>query len=203
MLYLSVINDKISKFFIKNASAIYKFIIIAIVIIAAFTFFNKYKNKKENTFNQKLFDIINNNDSNLMLLKDLYGNNSLTRNNKVFTGLVLAKEYVKAGNIEDAIKIYDSIHEISTDKFIRDFAGYNLFRLSLNMYDAGKILNIYNTLIGENSSMSDFVKEQYSLYLLVNDRVDEAKVILESIQPNKNNKDLFDRIELYRTAYKF
>ena len=99
MLYLSVINDKISKFFIKNASAIYKFIIIAIVIIAAFTFFNKYKNKKENTFNQKLFDIINNNDSNLMLLKDLYGNNSLTRNNKVFTGLVLAKEYVKAGNI--------------------------------------------------------------------------------------------------------
>ena len=203
MLNLSVVSDRLSKFFIRNASIIYKLVTIVVIITVFFTFSSKYKNREESLFNQKLFDIVNNNDSDLKLLEDLYNNDKPTLKNRAFAGLVLAKEYIKANMIDDAIDVYDKIHGTSNDKFIRDFAGYNLFRLSLNLYDQNKILEIYNSLISENNSMMDLVKEQYSLYLLVNNRVDEAKIILDSIDQNDSNVDLFDRIELYRTAYKF
>ncbi len=203
MLNLSVVSDRLSKFFINNASAIYKLVAIVVIVAVFFTFSNKYKNREESLFNQKLFDIVNNNNSDLKLLEDLYNNDKSTVKNRAFAGLVLAKEYIKANMINDAINVYDKIHGTSNDKFIRDFAGYNLFRLSLNLYDQNKILEIYNSLISENNSMMDLVKEQYSLYLLVNNRVDEAKIVLDSIDQNDSNVDLFDRIELYRTAYKF
>ena len=203
MVYLSVINEKIGKFFVRNASMIYKLVFVLIFIVAFFTFSHKYTARKERILNQKLFDIVNNDGSDLKLLEELYKNNSLKSNNKLLTGLVLAKEYIKLDKIENAIKVYDDLHEMSGDTFIRDFAGYNLFRLALKNYDANKILNIYNALIGENSSMSDLVKEQYSLYLLENNRIDEAKIILKKNQKNEDNEDLFNRIKLYKIAYKF
>lgn len=204
MLYLSVINDRISKFFIKNASIIYKFIAIIIVIVALVTFSNRYKKRKEIISNQKLFDIINNNNSDVKLLEDLYKNGMQTNSNsKAFAGLILAKEYTKNNKVEDAIKIYDYIHGTVKDNFIKDFAGYNLFKLSTTVYDSNKILNIYNSLISEDNRMHELIKEQYSLYLLKHNRIEEAKIILKSIQKNENNVDLFNRIKLYKKAYKF
>lgn len=199
-------NDKNNNFLLKNSSILYSivFFIIILIIITCLIISNN-KNKNEEFDNQTLFSIIEDaNNINIKSLEELYKKESLSNNTKSFVGMALAKEYLRQGNYVDSIKIYDFVYNFTKDKFIKELASYNSFRLSLLTYeDEEKILNEYNVLISENNHLKDFVKEQYALYLLEKNKVNEAKIIFNSIEKNDTNQKIFERIELYKDTYKF
>lgn len=198
MLNFSIIYNKIE----KNKCNIYKVLLVLILILILFLSFNSYKNKKEKQFNQKLFEIVENYDSDLDLLNNLYINKDISENNKIFVGMILAKKYTQKNMYNEAIKIYNEIYLNSSDNFIIEYSGYNLLKLYIIQKDNEKILDLYNQLIKNNTDIIDLVKEQYILYLLDNNDIEQANNVINSINKVQDNKELFERIELYKNAYK-
>jgi hypothetical protein len=194
-LRLSVQKDNVKKFILNNIGTIVAVVLLVFItgIFCAFASF--YRSNKIKEHNMEMYLI-----SDLTDLENLYNKKSIPQTSKTFVGLKLVSMYKKDGNNPDRItSVYEDIFKNEKDVFFKNYAGLNLLISKINQenYSAAEISELILVLENKENPLLNLVMEQKALFLMRENRKEDAKNILKDLAKKEIDIYLRERIDEY------
>lgn len=199
-LKFDVFKDKVKGFLIKNIKTIVAVFLFISVVFLFNIFIKLYQNNKIEDYNNKIYFAINSNNK-VNELEEIYNDKSTPRISKTFSGLKLIEEHINnVDSYSKIIDIYVDILENEKDVFFKNYAGLNLLLLKINeeILDEKYINELFSKLDNANNPLQDMILEQKAVFLIKQDKKNEAKTILNNLlRKNLDNKDFIERLNGY------
>ena len=198
-LKLDFKKDKVKSFFMNNMGAITALVLFVFVLFFSIMFVNAYKNSKIKNYSGKIFLALNSVDK-VGELEKIYGDDGAPRISKTFAGMKLVEEYKNSNNFSKVEDIYGEIFENEKEIFFKNYAGLNLLSMEINTdkMNIDKINKLFSKLENVKNPLYDMVLEQKIIFLMRQDKKDEAKTLVGGLlRKNSNSKNMQDRLNKY------
>ena len=195
-LKYDVKKDNIKQFIFKNISIIISITLIIFLGILFYIFLNIYKSNKIQSYNDKLFEILESEDQKEEL-KKMYFNNKIPRISKTLAGLNLV---AILDNNENEImeEIYNDIFKNEKELFFKYYAGLNLLVLKINLNrDNKEIEDLLRLLEDSKNPLLNLVLEQKALFLKSQGKNEESKNIFNELLKSNLDINFTNRINQY------
>ena len=194
-LKYDVLKDKIKLFLFRNINKIIILSILILVFIFGSLFITLYKNNKLSNYNEKIYYTLNGNNK-IQDLEKLYNDNSIPRISKTFAGFSLVDLY---SNIENKENILKEIYENEKDLFFKNYAGISILSMEINKnnYNKEYIESLIIELDKKDNPLINLFLEQKALYLVKENKKEEAKKIFINLLLANENEYFKNRINIY------
>ena len=194
-LKYDVLKDKIKLFLFRNINKIIILSILILVFIFGSLFITLYKNNKLSNYNEKIYYALNGNNK-IQDLEKLYNDNSIPRISKTFAGFSLVDLY---SNIENKENILKEIYENEKDLFFKNYAGISILSMEINKnnYNKEYIESLIIELDKKDNPLINLFLEQKALYLVKENKKEEAKKIFINLLLANENEYFKNRINIY------
>ncbi len=194
-LKYDVFKDKIKLFIFKHINKIIILSILILVFIFGSLFITLYKNNKLSNYNEKIYYALNGNNK-IRDLEELYNDNSIPRISKTFIGFSLVDLY---SNVESKENILKEIYENEKDLFFKNYAGISILSMEINKdnYNKEYIESLIKELENKKNPLIDLFLEQKALYLVKENKKEEARQIFTNLLLSNESEDFKNRINIY------
>lgn len=194
-LKYDVFKDKIKLFIFKHINKIIILSILILVFIFGSLFITLYKNNKLSNYNEKIYYALNGNNK-IRDLEELYNDNSIPRISKTFIGFSLVDLY---SNIENKENILKEIYKNEKDLFFKNYAGISILSMEINKdnYNKEYIESLIKELENKKNPLIDLFLEQKALYLVKENKKEEARQIFTNLLLSNESEDFKNRINIY------
>lgn len=194
-LKYDVFKDKIKLFIFKHINKIIILSILILVFIFGSLFITLYKNNKLSNYNEKIYYALNGNNK-IRDLEELYNDNSIPRISKTFIGFSLIDLY---NNIENKENILKEIYKNEKDLFFKNYAGISILSMEINKdnYNKEYIESLIKELENKKNPLIDLFLEQKALYLVKENKKEEARQIFTNLLLSNESEDFKNRINIY------
>ena len=194
-LKYDVFKDKIKLFIFKHINKIIILSILILVFIFGSLFITLYKNNKLSNYNEKIYYALNGNNK-IRDLEELYNDNSIPRISKTFAGFSLIDLY---NNIENKENILKEIYKNEKDLFFKNYAGISILSMEINKdnYNKEYIESLIKELENKKNPLIDLFLEQKALYLVKENKKEEARQIFTNLLLSNESEDFKNRINIY------
>lgn len=194
-LKYDVFKDKIKLFIFKHINKIIILSILILVFIFGSLFITLYKNNKLSNYNEKIYYALNGNNK-IRDLEELYNDNSIPRISKTFVGFSLVDLY---SNVESKENILKEIYENEKDLFFKNYAGISILSMEINKnnYNKEYIESLIKELENKKNPLIDLFLEQKALYLVKENKKEEARQIFTNLLLSNESEDFKNRINIY------
>ena len=194
-LKYDILKDKIKLFLFRNINKIIVLFILIFIIIFSTLFINLYKNNKLSKYNEKIYYALNGNNK-IQDLEKLYNDNSIPRISKTFAGFSLIDLYTNDKNKEEILK---EIYKNEKDLFFKNYAGISILSMEINKnnYNKEYIESLIIELDKKDNPLINLFLEQKALYLVKENKKEEAKKIFINLLLTNENEYFKNRINIY------
>ena len=194
-LKYDVLKDKIKLFLFRNINKIIVIFILLFIVIFSSLFISLYRKNKLSEYNEKIYYALNGNNK-ITDLEKIYNNKSTPRISKTFTGFSLIDLY---NNIENKENILKEIYKNEKDLFFKNYAGISILSMEINKdnYNKEYIESLIKELENKKNPLIDLFLEQKALYLVKENKKEEARQIFTNLLLSNESEDFKNRINIY------
>lgn len=194
-LKYDVLKDKIKLFLFRNINKIIVIFILLFIVIFSSLFISLYRKNKLSEYNEKIYYALNGNNK-ITDLEKIYNNKSTPRISKTFAGFSLIDLY---NNIENKENILKEIYKNEKDLFFKNYAGISILSMEINKdnYNKEYIESLIKELENKKNPLIDLFLEQKALYLVKENKKEEARQIFTNLLLSNESEDFKNRINIY------
>ena len=194
-LKYDVFKDKIKLFIFKHINKIIIISVLVLVVIFGSLFITLYKNNKLSSYNEKIYYALNGANK-IQDLEKLYNDNSIPRISKTFVGFTLVDLYNDNNKKEDILK---DIYKNEKDLFFKNYAGMAILSIEINKnnYNKEYIESLIKELDNKKNPLINLFLEQKALYLVKENKKEEARQIFTSLLLSDESSNFKNRINIY------
>ena len=194
-LRYDVFKDKVKLFIFKHINKIIILSILILIFIFGSLFVTLYKNNKLSKYNERIYYALNGNNK-IQDLEKLYNDNSIPRISKTFAGFSLIDLYDNNDKKEDILK---EIYKNEKDLFFKNYAGIAILTIEINKnnYNKEYIESLIKELDNKKNPLINLFLEQKALYLVKENKKEEAKQIFGNLLLSNESEDFKNRINIY------
>lgn len=188
-------KENFKKFIFKNINNIIFIILFIFLMSVIYMFSRLYISDKIKKYNEKIYKALDSQEIQENLEK-IYKDKSIPSISKTFAGLCLINIYKQNNNYKDIIKIYNDILNNENNLFFKNYAGLNLLIIKLNdsNKDIKEIKSLIKKLENKKNPLINLVLEQKALFLIDQNKKEEAQKILNDLAIKNIDKELLNRV---------